>query len=333
MSSAGQNRARIVFFAKIVVAGILIGWLVKSGALDFGALRVFSDRPALFALNLGVFFFGACIATLRYQALLRIVDVEVPFGKLFMLQMTAFFFNVVIPGNIGGDVVKALSVARDNPPEKRTTILLLTFVERLLGVAALILVGTLAVSISPRVWSDALLRPMATAVVVLGVMLVVGGVASLALVRVLGAKLDAYTTGPSKISKLLNQLVASLRIVSEGPKHIAIALFLSMLFHVAAIGLFTMLARAILANDMSYFAVASVFPLGLLSMLLPISPAGLGVGHIAFKRLFEQIGVDGGATIFNVYALGQNAPSLLGVFPFLMFKRRKELPTEEEPAK
>ena len=324
-----DRRARVFFFAKLAVAGLLIGWLVKGGQLDFRALHIFIERPLLLAFNLGLFFFGACIGSLRYQVLLRIVDVRVPFSKLFMLQMTAFFFNVVVPGNIGGDVVKALYVARDAAPEKRTTILLLTFVERLLGVSALIFVGALAVGSSSTVWSTPLLRPMGTAVVALGAAVVVGGVVALVAVRTLGAKLDGWTTGPSKISKLLNQLVASMRLVSSAPRHIAAALFLSMLFHVGGIGLFTALARAILVQeDLSYFAVATVFPLGLLSLLLPISPAGLGVGHIAFKRLFEAIGIEGGATVFNVYALGQNTPALLGVFPFLSFRKRKELPTE-----
>lgn len=326
---SGLSRAHIAFAVKLVVAAVLLGWLVKSGALDFGRLGILVEQPLLLVLNLGLYFFSAGIGALRYQLLLRIVNVNTSFSKLFMLQMIAYFFNVVIPTGVGGDVVKALYVARDAEPEKRTTILLLAFVERLLGLASLILVGMIAVSSSSLVWSDALLRPLGTTVFVLGLLMIVGGLVSLLLVRALGAKLDQWTSGTSRISKLLNRLVASLRIVSEGPKQIAGALVLSMVFHVAAIAFFTLLTRKILAKDISYTAVATVFPLGLLSLMLPISTAGLGVGHVAFKRLFEQIGVDGGATVFNVYAIGQNTPCLLGVFPFLAFRKRNDLPTEE----
>ena len=89
--------------------------------------------------------------------------------------------------------------------------------------------------------------------------------------------------------------------------------------------------RALLEQDVPYSAVATVFPLGLLTLVLPISPSGLGVGHVAFKRLFEAIGLTGGATVFNVYLLGQITPCLLGVFSFLSLKRRGELPTELPP--
>lgn len=293
-----------------------------------GALSILVERPALLAMDLGLFTFGAIISTLRFGVLLGLADVSVPFRRLFPLQMTAYFFNVVIPGNIGGDVVKALYVARDAGKEKRTTILLIAFVERLLGVSALVLLASLIMLAKREVWSDPLLRPFATAVVGLGAATLVGGTLALAIVRRAGHRLDQFTSGPSRFSKLLNQLVVSMRLLSADPRRLLTALALSMLPHAAAMGFFTVLTRTLLQRDVPYSSVATVFPLGLLTLMLPISPSGLGVGHVAFKRLFEAIGLSGGATVFNVYLLGQIAPCLLGVFPFLALKRRGALVTE-----
>jgi hypothetical protein len=321
-------KSTLFFVAKLALAGGLVGWLVLSGRLDFGALKVLYQQPSLLAFDLGLFMLGACIGSFRYQTLLRIADVHVSLGKLFQLQMTAFFFNVVIPGNIGGDVVKALYVARDAPTEKRTTILLLAFVERLLGLAALILVGGFIVIVQPSVLSHPLLRPWAMIVLALAAAMIVGGLLALYLVRALGARLDEYTSGPSKIAKLLNQLVASLRIISQGPKQIAIALGVSTLYHFGSIGFFAVVTNALLHTDTSYASMATVVPIGLLTLLLPVSPGGIGVGHVAFQKLFETIGITGGANIFNVFVLGQNSPAILGVIPFLTLKKRGELPPE-----
>lgn len=326
--SSSTTRTKAIFFAKIVLASLLLFWLVRSGHLDMGALKVFVERPALLAMDLGLFAFGACTSTLRFGVLLGLADVRVSFKNLFPLQMTAYFFNVVIPGNIGGDVVKALYVARDEPKEKRTTILLIAFVERLLGVAALILVASIVMLARPAVWSDPLLRPFATTVVALGATTLLGGTLALVIVRKAGAKLDQFTSGPSRLSKLLNQLVASMRLLSADPRRLLTALGLSMMPHALAMAFFTVLAGALLQRDVPYSAIATVFPLGLLTLMLPISPAGVGVGHVAFKRLFEAIGLAGGATVFNVYLLGQISPGLLGVFPFLALKRRGALVTE-----
>lgn len=326
-----RARNLLVLTLKVVVAALLIGWLVRSGNLDVKALGILLTRPALLVADLCLFAFGAVIAVLRFRVLLGLADVTVKLRTLFSLQMTAFFFNVVIPGNIGGDVVKALYVARDAGREKRTTIFLLAFVERLLGVAALVLVGALVVVVrGPMLWSAPLLRPLAITVFSLGTGTLVGGALSLVVVRRAGARLDRYTSGASKIGKLLNQLVASMRILAADPRKLVAALGLSMLFHGAGIAFFTVLTQVLVDANVPYSAVATVFPLGLLALLLPISPGGLGVGHVAFQRLFEAIGLAGGATVFNVYLLGQMAPCLLGVFSFVSLRRRGELPTEAE---
>ncbi len=296
-----------------------------------GKLRIFIDRPLLLVMDIVLFAIGAVIATVRFRVLLGLAEVDVPLSTLFRLQMTALFFNVVIPGNIGGDVVKALYVARDAPKEKRTTILLVAFVERLLGVSALVILGALVTVVRPNVWSDPLLRPLAFAVATIGGATLVGGVLGLVVVRTAGARLETYTSGPSKLSKLLKQLVASMRLLSAGPSRLVVALALSMVFHGLGMAFFTVLTELLLDRAVPYSSVATLFPLGLLTLVLPISPSGLGVGHEAFRRLFEAIGLSGGATVFNVYLLGQIAPCLLGVFWFLALKRRGELPTELPP--
>jgi hypothetical protein len=328
-------KSTLVLALKALLAVLLIGWLLRSGNLDLGALRVFVDRPALLAGDVGLFLFAVLIATMRFRVLLGICDVQIRVLALFRLQLVAMFFNVVIPGNIGGDFVKALYVARDNDPSKRTTILLLAFVERLIGVAALVFMGTIVTLLRPSLFADPVLRPLATTVVLIGAATFVGGAGALLLVRRAGARLERFTRGPSAIARVLTQLVASMRILSAGPRRLLGALLLSMLYHAAGLTLFSVLTGAIVPPPIPYPAVATVFPLGILTLLLPLSPAGMGVGHVAFKRLFDAIGLAGGATVFNVYLLGQLAPCLLGVFPFLALKRRGELPTEvpaEPPA-
>jgi uncharacterized protein (TIRG00374 family) len=324
-----RSKSILLFAAKALVAALLIGWLVQSGSLDVGAAALLVERPTLLAMDLVLFAYGAFIGTLRFRVLLGLADVAVPFWTLFRLQMTAFFFNVVIPGNIGGDVVKGLYVARDAEGSSRTSILLLVFVERLLGVSALVLMGAVVVVLrGSAILSDALLRPLAIAVLFLGAATLFGGAIALLVVRHAGDRLERVVSGPSRLAKILSQLVASARILSRSPRRLFVVLGLSMSFHAASIAFFTVLTRAVLATTIPYSAVATVFPLGLLSMMLPISPAGLGVGHVVFKRLFDAIGLAGGASVFNVYLIGSLVPCLLGVFPFLALKRSGQLPTE-----
>jgi hypothetical protein len=96
-----------------------------------------------------------------------------------------------------------------------------------------------------------------------------------------------------------------------------------MVGHACGMALFTIVARAITDQDVPYAAVATVFPLGLLTLVLPVSVAGFGVGHFAFEGLCQSIGVRGGADIFNVYIVGALTPCLLGFVPYLALRKRE----------
>lgn len=320
----------LVFVAKLGVASGLIVWLVRGGALDLRTLGIYFQRPFLIAFAIGLFFLGVAIATTRWRLLLSLAGVSARWTRLLPLQLTALFFNVVIPGNVGGDVVKALYVARDAAPEKRTPILLIAFVERLLGLVGLVALGTLVTLVrADLLFGEPRFRTLATVVVTLGASMTIGIAAFVVVVRRAGDRLEAWTSGPSRIAKLLNQLVLAVRLLSASAPKLLLTVGLSMVGHACGMALFTVVARAVTSQDVSYAAVATVFPIGLLTLVLPISVAGVGVGHVAFDALFETIGLPGGANVFNVYLFGALGPCLFGVIPYLAL-RRSESPVPKE---
>ncbi len=324
----------LVFGAKVVVATTLITWLVRSGLLEFGKLRLFTERPSLIALDLAFFSAASVLGGLRWRALLALASVRIPFRRVMQLQLTGMFFNTVIPGNVGGDVVKALYVARAQDPSKRTTLLLIVFVERLVGLAALLIVASVVTLLrGSQLSRDPHLSRLSMIVVALGALAVVGPLGFIGVMRIAGERLHRWTTGTTRFSVLLNQLVAAMRLLASGPASLGKALAFSMLIHVFAIGMFTVFARVLLDRDVAYSDIATVFPIGILTMVLPISPSGVGVGHAAFNWLFEQIGLTGnatGATVFNVYLIGQLTPCLLGVFPYLTLRSKGALSAQLE---
>jgi glycosyltransferase 2 family protein len=327
-----RAKSGLLFAIKAIVAIALITWLVRSGSLDFKKLGLLFERPHLLALGLGQFFFGVAVNGNRWRVLLRIAGVDISFPKMLLLQMMGLFFAVVIPGNVGGDVIKSLYVARDAEPEKRTSIFLVVFADRFLGLAGLVTIATLICAFRPSIWSDPQLGGPAAVTALLAFGSIAGPVVLLLAMRYGGARLESFVTGSSRLAKLLSQLVAALRLMSAQPARLLYALALTMLTHTTSIGWFTILTRAATGQDASVSSLATIFPLGLLTIVIPISPAGMGVGHVAFDRLFAAIGLTGGATVFNIYLLGQMVPCLFGVIPYLLLKRSGDLPPPETPA-
>jgi uncharacterized protein (TIRG00374 family) len=323
-----MTRQTVVFVGKVIIAALLIGWLVRSGTLDFGALSVFFERPALLVANLAVFSFTTVLGALRWRLLLRLTDVRLPVGRAIQLAFTAAFFNVVAPGNIGGDVVKSIYVARELAPERRTSVFVIAFLDRFLALAGLVAVAAVLTFARGRtVWDDPRARQLGTAVAALVIATFVAPSVLLLVIRRSGTRLDAWTQGTTRIGKLFGQLVASARLVSAGPRTLLVALGLAIVTHLAGIVWFSTLASAITAQDIPVSSMTSVYPLGILTMMLPVSYAGFGVGHVAFDQLFAMVGLAGGATVLNVYLIGQTVPCLVGVLPYLTLKRDAALPT------
>ena len=74
-------------------------------------------------------------------------------------------------------------------------------------------------------------------------------------------------------------------------------------------------------------------PIGFIAVAIPISPAGLGVGHVAFEKLFGYFSIDGGANFFNLYFLSLVFINLFGFIPYIMSGKRHSLKEAKNLAK
>lgn len=326
------RKRRLALAVKIAIGGLLIAWLVRSGTLDLGALALFGERPTLLAADLAVFVFTTVLGGLRWRLLLRLVGVDLPVGRTMQLAYSAVFFNVALPGNIGGDVLKSIYVARAADPEQRAGVYVVALLDRLLALAGLVVVASALTFTRGSVWADPHQRQLATAIAALLGATIVAPIVLLLVVHRFGTRLDGWTRGASPVKKLVARLVAVARLVSAGPTTLIIALGFAITAHLAGMLLFSALASAITGHDVSVSSMASVYPLGMLSVVLPISYAGFGVGHVAFDQLFALVGLTGGATVLNVYLIGQTVPCVLGVLPYLTLRSERGTTDETEPA-
>jgi uncharacterized protein (TIRG00374 family) len=329
-----KARQLLWLLAKVAVAAVLIAWLLRSRSLDFGALRALVTSPVVLAANLGAWLVcSVVLSTARWRLLLRLAGVKLPWWRGTQLQMMALFFNVVVPGNVGGDVLKSLYVARDAPSERRPAILLVVLIERLLGVAGLVAMGAAVTALRwPLLWGSAQTRPLVLLVGALAACFLAGPLVAVALLRRLGEPIARRLGTGSKLAKLSRQLLEAADLAARRPAILVIGFILSMAMHATAMAYFTLLTRVLGSGPADYATIATVFPLGLLTIVLPISPAGVGVGHLAFDRLYALVGLSGGATIFNVFLVGQIAPCVVGALPYVMLRSRSGVPAVEPEA-
>lgn len=317
-------RTWILILIKIAVVAALLAWLISSGKLDFRELQIFWDRPAVLAANIGIWI--ACsllLGTLRWHLLLRGLDIHIQYGRALRFQLIGFFFNTAMPGAVGGDIIKAVYVIREQHGHRRTPAMLTVLLDRVVGLAALFVIAGGAVA-----FNFAFFAAHPTLVPVGG--FVLAGLLALSLG--LAVVLLPYQAGKDPIDwllgrqwpgfALLHQIYTALRCYRKRPWILVSTLVLSCFIQGLNICYAWWLTAGITGASPDAAVFATIFPVGIMTTALPLAPGGLGVGHLAFEKLYALAGLHGGANVFNVMVLGQLSLNLIGVIPYLFYRRQ-----------
>ncbi len=107
---------------------------------------------------------GMLVTALRWWMLLAIQGIGISLWEAVRLTFLGQFYSLVVPGTVGGDVVKAYYVTKHT--HAKAGAILSIFVDRVFGLAALTLVAAVALSAALLSglgqWSDPMLRYSAT---------------------------------------------------------------------------------------------------------------------------------------------------------------------------
>lgn len=318
---------------KISIVAALLWWMISSGKLDLAAMRIFVTTPSIVICGVTVWLLGpVLLGTWRWWLLLKGAGLKCGFGRAIFLQLIGFFFNTAMPGAVGGDIVKAIYIVRDQEsPSGKTPAMLSVLLDRIVGLIGLFAMGAAAALFN----YDLMMNNAATRHLMNGLALVMLG----ALVF-LGFVFVPYKDGKDPFAKFLNRgwpgfnilkgIYGALRTYRDHAGIIFGTIGISILIQFLFIGYMGLVGMEMYPGQFDPRMLPPVFPFGVLVTAVPLAPGGLGVGHAAFEKLFQLVGLPGGANVFNIFTLSQLALNLLCFVPYLSIK--KTLPTESELA-
>lgn len=262
----------------------------------------------------------------RWALLLRAQQLPASGLRCLKLTFIGFFFNNVLPGLTGGDLVKAVAIAQDHP-EYRARAVGTVIVDRIVGLLVLAV-------ISAAVLVFHLDRYREAAVLIFGFL---GAVALATLVflsrRVRRAlRLDVLMR-KLPIAGVLQKLDEAFFLYRSQKGALAVACGLSVLAHVGNIGAVYCFglgvgldASAGLVGDPLAAYVATV-PVAMIVSSIPLLPGGWGVGEAAFAYFFRSVGVwnlDLSIALSVVQRTAALLYSLIGGVLFFTHRRRAE---------
>lgn len=242
--------------------------------------------PLLFGLGAFCYFLTALIAGARWWWLLRVNGTDVSMLETLRFTWIGIFFNTVMPGNTGGDVVKALYIMK-RCPGHRVPVLVSVIVDRVLGLGSLAILAAIVVLFALDDFAD----------LAVWIWLVIAGVGMLGVVafskrlrQIVRLKwlLDRLPPRIGGVLKLVDQAVFFYR---DHKFVIAMSLLVGVVNHVVSVGSVVLIGHA-LGVGMPTFEYFVIVPVINILSAIPIAPNGWGFGEALYKGLFSTYGAE-----------------------------------------
>lgn len=280
---------------------------------------IFFSNPVYLATAIVLVFLVIFLNNFRWRLLLNVKGFQLSNIQSFRLTLIGVFFNFALPGGIGGDIVKGYYLIKgigDRKTVAATTLLM----DRLMGMFGLVSISVLMVIVSyPIIQTRVELKVLAIAIVGLFIFILV--LFLLAFSTVLKEqpffifffeKLPGGTT-----LKSIHESIYSYR---DYPWVLFQTFGLSVAAQFLIIVFVWFFAQITSAPEVSILVYCFIVSFGLLTFILPVTPAGIGVGQAAFYYLYElYTGVENqvGPNAITAYQLILLAWGLLGAYCYI----------------
>ena len=313
-------------YIKIAIAVLLIYLLITSGKLDLSNLSTFIENSESIIFSVLSFFLLLLvylIAVMRWNILLRAQKINVSFLTALRFSFIGFFFNSTLVGSLGGDFVKMYYIAREAKTE-RTKAIMTVIMDRIIGLTALVTLASIScLSIIDIVLSDKRLFSLA--------ILIWGLLAALVFFFFLGLyyfsrenNIIFRVVQKCPFSEHILNVLASINGYRHCKRHLVYAFLITIVLQIISISVLIAISRFLGETQIAIVSYLFIIPLGFLTISLPITPGGIGVGQVAFLFLFNLLRGDStslGADAFTFYQLLTIIVNLMGIFPFVAHKR------------
>jgi uncharacterized protein (TIRG00374 family) len=269
---------------KFTFSASVIYWLASTGKLDFQSLKSLLHWQILligFLINA----FNIVLTNERWMMFLKSQKLEMKRTIVLKLSLIGLFFNFIVPGGVGGDIVKGFYASTQNP-EARLKTAVTVAMDRLIGLYSMILMALVALI------AESELAFYHRELIFVFVFLAAVGVAfSIFWALVFSKRIGSLDFIEKILVRLpkghhLQRLFHSFNAYSDLKGLFFRSVAMSFLAQSTTIFFFYSIGH-FLGFEISLATYFFVVPIGFMVTAVPISPAGVGVGQAAFYYLFN----------------------------------------------
>ncbi len=279
----------LVNTGKFVVTAAIIIFLFARVDLATMARHLAQANLLVLLTALALYFLAIALGIVKWQLLVRAQGLEASLAELITYSFVGLFFGNLLPGSVGGDVVRAYGLARASGRAEAAAISVL--VDRLIGLAAFlgaaVIMGMLAALTLTR---GAELEQVEILMAIAVTLFLIGG--ALLFSRRLSERwMRIFDWAPlAPMQPIAQKIQHALQLYRHNFR--ALMLNLAVSAGIVVVTTLTWYAVAVaLALDVSLFYFFLFNPLIAIVVLIPISLNGLGAKEATAVFFFGLVGV------------------------------------------
>jgi uncharacterized membrane protein YbhN (UPF0104 family) len=304
---AARARQLTILSVKAIVSIAVVWFLLNK--IDIAALasRLGADAILPLALGFGVGALVIVVSALRWWGIHYRLRAPIRFGFAIPATMECFTLNLLLPGSVGGDVVRAARASRQCGRTREAIMAVL--LDRGGNLAALTI---MCIAALPFLDASTASRNIEIAVFILATVGVLG-VTTVYLAPFLLGRSPLKTWRPVREFMRLGFI---LRTILHLPRAVCEIAALSFVIQALNIAMLWAAALAIAQEELPLFTLVIATAFGMLGSALPVSVGGLGVREAAVVWVFLETGRAENtaimiAILYAVLVLSQAIPGLL----------------------
>jgi glycosyltransferase 2 family protein len=308
----------IITFVKISIALGLIYWMIVSGKLDLSLISKIIKYPQTLIISLLLLTLNLCLGSFRWSLLINDqLDKKINYYNILKINWIGYFFNMFLPGSVSGDFIKLIYIKKHEPKVKKRFLITSVIIDRIVGLCGLILIvgfvnfGNLITFSKHSYYLKSL--------ILFNYFMVVGVIIFLSIIFISKDRQEMIKNIIIKIpiiGKKIEMFFEQLWLIGSNKTLISTCGLLSVAGQSCFLLAFWIICIPFYENiPVSFFF--EIAPVGFISMAVPITPAGIGIGHLVFDKLFKLYSLDNGASVFNIFFVLTISLNLLGIIPYI----------------
>ena len=316
--SAGKGRALWLNLGLSALAFALLGLLVWIKRDDISKVIAGKPDPRLFVLAFGVYMIALVLTFFRWFVLVRALDLPFRFKDALRLGFIGNVFNLVIPGAVGGDFVKAAFLCREQA--RKTQAVASMIIDRLLGLLGLFILAAIS---GLGVWSSAD-KGVRVLIAVIWLAVVAGSLGlTILFTPWLYRPLEKLFQGKGKLGALFEELVQMAEAYRKRIRTVLAMLGLAVGIHSLFVVAFYIVGRALFPNGLPSAADHFVIvPPILFTTAVPLPFGALGLTEGVSNQLFRLVHHPDGAVAMLGFRVVMYAAGLVSACVYLLNLRQ-----------